>query len=169
MSQESKGMSVQRLRELYSYDKLTGYVFNIKLNRRVMPAHDGFVMLHEPLTKHAQKYKLTKLCYTLETGIECSKTDRVIQKDLNPDNYTFANLRRLTRDEYTRYKMALKNVTGGICLKAHPVDMYNYKLFWYEDGKYKSRIVGDIVSAKREETKARLKYSKILMEFCTSV
>ena len=168
MSTKSKGMSVARLRELYSYDKLSGDVKNIKLDRRVMPDHDGFVMLFEPLTKHAQKYKLTKLCYTLETGIECSKNDRVIQKDLDQSNFRFANLRKLSNDEFKQYNTALKNINGGISLRVHPSDMYSYKLFWYENGKYCSKIVGDIVTAKREEIRMKLKFSKILMKFCVS-
>ena len=163
------GMPVKRLKELYSYNLLTGEVKNIKLNRGVYPDYDGFVMLFEPTTKKAHKYKLTKLCYTLATGIECKKTDRVIQKDLDDSNFEFANLRLLSGEEYKRYNTALKNINGGICLQAHQFDMYNYRLYWYEDGKYKNRIVGDIVSAKREETKIKLKFSKILMEYCTSV
>jgi hypothetical protein len=168
MSTNTKRMQVPRLRELYSYDKLTGYVKNIRLDRRVMPDHAGFVMLFEPNTKHAQKFKLTKLCYSLETGIDCKKEDRVIQKDLNEDNYKFDNLRLMSKEEYAVYKNAFRNINGGICLKIYPLDVYSYKLYWYEDGKQCSRIVGDIVTARREEIKMKLKYTKILSRFCVS-
>lgn len=159
-------MQAEKLQELLDYDPLSGRVVIKSSGKLLFPAEDGYCLLTLPDGKK-KKIKLNKICYSLLHNKTLLKTCKVIHRDLDTSNFRANNLILLTAPQYKELKEALKNLQGGIRLQVHPTDVYSYKLFWYEDAKEKTKVVQDIVVAKRLEQRLLLKSSKILTKYCS--
>jgi hypothetical protein len=155
----------QRLKEILHYDPVSGYLFVKKSNRRLLPAEDGFVSIYDPLTRRAQKFKMSKLCYYLATEVIASQTDRILHKNLDDKDFRLGNLTLLSSGDFIKVKEAIRNLQGEIRITPHPVDVHSYRVHWYTSKHERIRIVGDITTAKRLELKLKLKYSKILSKY----
>jgi len=159
--------SLERLKELLEYDALTGKV-SIRKNKRVLtPDHDGIVMIfdREAKPKH-KKYKLEKIAYYLAFSIFPREDQRVLHKNLDPEDNRQTNLVLVSRSVYKQIKEASRNVAGGIRIVPHATDQFSYMLHWFENGIEKIRLVQDIVIARRYMVRLQLKYSKILTKYC---
>lgn len=159
-------MQVKRLLEFLNYNAATGDLVYKHSGRRVQVQEDGFVLIIDPESKKRKKFKLSKLCYSLFHNVDLQKEDKVVHKDLNPNNFKITNLLLLSSSQYKELKEAKKNIQGGIRLVIHPTDVYSYRLFWFQDGVEKSKVIQDVVVAKKLEKRLLLKSSKILTKYC---
>ena len=159
-------MQVEKLKELMEYNPLAGSITLMGSGRLLLPAEGGYCLVGMQDGKK-KKYKFSKLCYSLFHNIDMLKTCKVIHKDLDPWNFRANNLVLLSTLQYKELKEALKNLQGGIRLQVHPTDVYSYKLFWYQSGVEKVKVVQDVVVAKRLEQRLLLKSSKILTKYCS--
>lgn len=159
-------MQVKRLLEFLNYNATTGDLVYKHSGRRVQAQEDGFVLIIDPSSKKRKKFKLSKLCYSLFHNIDLSKEAKIIHKDLNTSNFKISNLLLLSNSQYKELKEATKNIQGGIRLVVHPTDVYSYRLFWFQDGVEKSKVIQDVVVAKKLEKRLLLRSSKILTKYC---
>lgn len=159
-------MQVKRLLEFLNYNAATGDLVYKHSGRIVQVQEDGFVLIIDPESKKRKKFKLSKLCYSLFHNVDLQKEDKVVHKDLNPNNFKITNLLLLSSSQYKELKEAKKNIQGGIRLVIHPTDVYSYRLFWFQDGVEKSKVIQDVVVAKKLEKRLLLKSSKILTKYC---
>lgn len=160
-------MTYKDLITFLDYNPTTG-VIKSKQTGKVVDLVDGYLQVINPVTKQKKKFKPGKLAYTLAFGKDLVKTDRVVHRNLNENDLSAVNLMLVTSEQALEIKEAWKNLQGGIRMQVHPKDIYSYKLFWYENGSMKTKVVQDIVVAKKLERKLLLKYSKILTKYCIS-
>lgn len=160
-------MKLERLKDILKYDPVTGEVRNLR-NRLICPDEDGYVVISDPGTKNKKKFRFPYLCYGLGNDRMPVGSEKIIHRNLNKSDTSLCNLLLVSNEEYKKYKNALRNLTGGIRLSLHPIDVYCYKVHWLEGTLEKTQVVYDIVIAKKLETKLRLRFSKILTKYCYS-
>lgn len=157
----------ERLKDLLGYDSTSGKVFLKKSQRILQADQDGIVVIFDKLaTPKIRKYKLERIAYYLAFGVFPREDQRVLHKNLEVEDNRMQNLALVSRSVFRQIKEAHRNLTGGIHLVPHATDQFSYILKWYEGGIEKSKIIQDIVIARRQQLKLQLKYSKILTKFC---
>lgn len=117
-------------------------------------------------TPKSVKYKLDKLAYYLFTGVFPTDKQKVLHKNLDESDNSAVNLAVVPRSTYNKIKEAVKNLDYGIRIINHPTDQLAHLLCWYDAGVERSKVVEDIVVAKRLKTVLQLKYSKFLTKYC---
>lgn len=159
--------NLERLKELLDYDALSGKI-TIRKNKRVLaPDHDNIVVIFDRMAKpKAKKYKLEKIAFALAYGYFPREDQRVLHKNLDISDNRLKNLSLVSRSVFKQIKEAQKNLDGGIKIVPHPTDQFCYVLHWFEGGTEKTKIINDIVVARRQQLKLQLKYSKILTKYC---
>ena len=151
--------------EILDYDKINGKIRNKVTNRFLSVQEDGYTVVVFRDGK-SKKIKYNKLCLLLGSGIDVTKDYRIIHRNLNSKDFRLCNLMQVTREEYKELREALKNIQGGITVLPHPTDVFTYKVSWYSNNIKKTRVIQDLVVAKRLEIRLKLKYSKIISKFC---
>lgn len=160
-------MKIDILINNVKYDPATGSLFNKNTNRQLNPDADGFVYYsHSKPTKVQIKIKANRLCCLLGFGKEVQKSQRVLHKNLNENDYRLINLAVVTDKELIKINEARVNLESRLKLVAHPEDQLSYFLYWRENGVEKRQLILDIVVARRRLLKLQLKYSKILSRYC---
>lgn len=112
------------------------------------------------------KYKLDKLAFYFLTGEFPSENQKVLHKNLDTTDNRAINLAVVSRGVFNKINEAVRNLDSGIRLVSHPTDQLSYILLWYEGGVERSRVVQDIVVAKRLKTRLQLRFSKFLTKYC---
>ena len=151
--------------EILDYDKINGKIKNRVTNRFLSVQEDGYCVVVFKSGK-IKKIKFNKLCLLLGSGVDVPKDCKIIHRNLNSKDFRLCNLMHVTRDEYKELREALKNIQGGITVLPHPTDVFTYKVSWYSYNTKKTRVIQDLVVAKRLEIRLKLKYSKIISKFC---
>lgn len=159
-------MQPERLKQLLTYDPLSGAIHTRKSNRKLIADHDGLVIVFDPIEKKSYKLKLERIACTLAFGVAPSDNKRVLHKDLNVSDNSLKNLSIVSRAVFLAVKEAHKNLTQNIKMVQHPVDQFNYVVHWTEKGQDKQKVVHDITEARRLILKLQLKYSKVLTKYC---
>lgn len=168
-------MTPLRLKELLEYNPKSGVVSRKTSGKALMQDYAGFVSVYDPSTKKTTKLKLKKIAaFFAYTGSTYSSGDRglydtcqvVLHKNMQEDDYTASNLIYVPAPEYRLIQEAYRNINESIKLTAHPTDQFSYILHWYQNGAMRSKVIQDVVVAKREMLKLKLKYSKILTACC---
>ena len=117
-------------------------------------------------TPKSVKYKLDKLAYFLWTQKFPSDKGRILHRNLDENDNRAINLIEVSRSVYNKINEAVRNLDYGIRLVNHPTDQLSYILLWFEGGVERSRVVQDIVVAKRLKTRLQLRFSKFLTKYC---
>lgn len=161
-----KKRDLSRLKEILDYDPSTGKVYT-KKGRQLTPDDDGLVVVFDnQAIVRSVKHKLDKLAYYLAFGVYPRKDQKVLHRNLDEFDNSIKNLSLVSRSVYRQIKEAHKNLTGGIHLVPHTVDQFSYVIKWFDSGVEKSKIIQDIVIARKAQLKLQLKYSKILTKYC---
>ena len=167
MQKVDKSSELKRLHDLLLYDPVKGTLTSIRNSRVLVPDEDGIVTVYDPDAKvKTKKYKLDKLVYYFIHGVWIDKNLRILHKNLDKTDNTLQNLQAVTREEYLQVQNAYKNLDGGIRYVQHPSDQYCFKVYWYEGSAEKSKVVQDVVTAKKLEFALRFHYMKILTKYC---
>ena len=162
-----QNQSLERLRELLEYDALTGKVTNRKTKRVLTCDEDGLVIIFDRKAKvKSTKYKLERIAFALAYGFFPLETQKVLHKNLDPNDNRLKNITLVSRSVFKQIKEADRNLSGGIRMVPHSTDQFAYILYWFEGGIEKNKVIQDIVVAKRQLLKLQLKYSKILTKYC---
>ena len=162
-----KQETVQRLMQLLQYDPLTGNVLVRKSKRILQGDSNGQVSVYDATAKPALKrYLLDKLAFALAYEQWPRKDQRILHKNLNPDDNRLCNLALVSRTVFNKIQEAHRNIDYGIKMKAHTTDQYKYIVNWYEDSQVKIKVLNDVVSARHLYMQLKLKYSKILTKYC---
>ena len=151
--------------EMLDYSKTTGRIKNKVTKRFLCVQEDGYCIVVFENGK-SKKVKYNKLCYMLGNQVDILDGHKMLHKNLNLTDFRLSNLIQITNQEYKELREALKNIQGGITVLPHAADVFTYKVSWYSGGIKKSRVLQDIVVAKRLEIRLKLKYSKIISKFC---
>ena len=158
--------SLERLKEILKYDPVTGKVCTLK-GRALTADQNGLVIVFDNQAKKpSTKYKLERVAYFLAHNFFPREDQKVLHKNLDTQDNRAKNLLLVSRSVFRQIKEAHRNLTGGIHIVPHAVDQFSYILKWFEGGIEKSRIIQDIVVARRQQLKLQLKYSKILTKYC---
>jgi hypothetical protein len=159
-------LKIEDLQKLISFNK--SGVFSIKKNnqihRRIFPDEDGYLRFYQAGKKY--KLKANKIAWELSYNEEIPQDKVVIHKNLDFDDYRLQNLMLVTRVIHNAIKEAQRNLSGALRLVPHATDAFSYILMWRQDGKDKTRVVQDIVVARKLYAKLQLKYAKILSKWC---
>lgn len=159
--------TLERLKDLLEYDPSSGKVHLKKSKRALVQDPDGLVVVFDKLaTPRVRKYKLERIAFYLAFGTFPREDQRVLHKNLDSEDNRMQNLTLVSRSVFRQIKEAHRNLTGGIHLVPHATDQFSYILKWFEGGLEKSKIIQDIVIARRQQLKLQLKYSKILTKWC---
>ena len=157
---------LSRLQEILDYDASTGKVYT-KKSRVITPEQDGTVVIFDKnATPKSKRFKLDRLAYALAYKVFPRSDQIVLQRNLDTLDNRQQNLSIVSRETYRKITEAHRNLSGGIALIPHDLDQFAYTLRWYEGGVEKKKIVYDVVIARRQELKLKLKYSKILTKYC---
>ena len=159
--------SLERLKEILEYNPTTGKVSMKKSGRILQQDQDGLVIIFDKGSiPHSKKFKLERIIYYLAFDKIPRDDQRVLHKNLDDEDNTIQNLALVPKSVLRNIKEAHRNLTGGIHLVPHAKDQFSYILRWYDDGIERSKIIQDIVVARRQQLKLQLKYSKILTKYC---
>lgn len=159
--------SLERLKELLEYNPETGKVIIQRSQRVLTQDNDGIVVIFDSKAKpKTRKYKLERIAYYLAFSIIPREDQKVLHKNLDPEDNRIQNLSLVSRSVFRQIKEAHRNLTGGIHIIPHATDQFSYILKYFDGGIEKSKIIQDIVVARRQQLKLQLKYSKILTKFC---
>ena len=159
--------SLERLKELLEYNPETGKVTIKKSQRVLTPDADGIVVIFDSKANpKTRKYKLERIAYYLAFSIVPREDQKVLHKNLDPEDNRIQNLSLVSRSVFRQIKEAHRNLDGGIHLVPHATDQFAYILKWFEGGIEKIKIIQDIIVARRQQLKLQLKYSKILTKYC---
>ena len=158
---------MQRLNELLTYNPKNGEVRVRKSNKLLQADHDGLVYVFDSQSQpKSVKYKLDKLAFYFLTGEFPSENQKVLHKNLDTTDNRATNLAVVSRGVFNKINEAVRNLDYGIRLVSHPTDQLSYILLWFEGGIERSRVVQDIVVAKRLKTRLQLRFSKFLTKYC---
>lgn len=160
------GITPCRLREILDYSPLTGAVHNRRTKRLLQADHDGLVTVFCSKQKKPHKLKLDKIAFALAHGVFPRKDRRVLHRNLDTSDNSLKNLAVVSRGVFLLIKEAYKNLAGGIKINAHHTDQFCYVVSWTEQNKDKSKVVHDIVEARRVVAALSLHYSKVLTKYC---
>ena len=158
----------ERLRELLSYNPLSGAVSLRRSGRVLVPDSNGQVVVFDSKAKRhkSTRYTLDRLCVFFAFGQFPRQDQKVHHKNLDPLDNRLVNLEVVSKGIYRTIREAWKNLDGGIRLVPHASDQFTYVLHWYEGGKERCKTIQDIVIARRQCIRLQLKYSKILTKYC---
>lgn len=162
-------MTPKRLSELLHYDGKLGVITRQTSGKALVPDYAGFVSIYDPITKKTAKLKLKNAAYILATGYWLKfsfDTCAVLYKNMDENDHRARNLLCINKTLYRQIKEAYRNINESIKLTQHPTDAFSYILHWYQNGAMRSKVIQDVVVAKREMLKLKLKYSKILTAYC---
>lgn len=159
-------LTPERLKELLSYDPLTGSITFRRTGSVKVPSEEGYIEVYDRLLKKNHKLKANKLCWTLAYGVKPRKDQHVMHKDFDDTNYKLNNLMIVNISVYFQLKEAYRNLRTGIKLLPHETDQFCYVVTWYEKNLVMKKTIGDLIIARRFVTKLKLKYSKILTKYC---
>jgi hypothetical protein len=163
---KTTGLTPKRLREILNYCPLTGAIHNRRTNRLLHADHDGLVTVFCSEVKKPYKLKLDRVAFALAYGFFPRKDKRVLHRNLNIHDNSLKNLAVVSRGVFLMIKEAHKNLQYGIKIQAHPVDQFCYVVHWVEQNKDKTKVVHDILEARRVSTSLQLHFSKILTKYC---
>lgn len=159
-------MKPERLKQLLTYDPLSGSVCITKSKRKLIPDHDGLVVVFDPVQKKTHKLKLDRVACTLAFGKAVPENKRVLHRDLNTHDNSLKNLSVVSRAVFLQVKEAHRNLTQAIRMVQHQTDQFNYVVHWFEKGRECQKVLHDIAAAKGLVLRLQLKYSKILTKYC---
>lgn len=156
----------KHLKAAYSYDPMTGDVVNSSTGNKLNADVCGFVSLKSQDGSKRFKMKLDKLAYFLGTGVLPGSYQKILHKNLDESDNALRNLVLLSSADFKKVKEAVRNLEGAIRIVQHPTDKLAHKVYWFEGGVERSKVIHDIVPARRFETRLKLRFSKILHSYC---
>lgn len=159
-------MSPDKIKELLSYEPLSGVVSTKKNNRPLFPDEEGYILVYDASIKRQHRVKLDKVAFFLAFGKFPRKDQRILHKNMRKYDNRIANLSLVSRGLYLQIKEAYRNMNEGIEIVPHDTDQFSFYLYWYDGGKKQQKIVEDIVSVRKLALKLKLRYSKILSKYC---
>lgn len=150
----------------YEYNPVTGEVHSKTKKTKLAADENSYVSVTDPVLKKKHKIQIGKLCYLLWFNEEPPKGYKIFYKNLDKTDCRIENIGIISESNWKILKEAIKNIQGGIRLSPHPIDRWAHRLYWFENGIEKLRIIQDFGVAKRLELKLKLKYSKVVSKFC---
>lgn len=158
-------MEQEDFSEILDYNKTSGTIRNRVTKRLLSVQEDGYTVVALG-NRNSKKVKFNKLCLILGNSSDVLPDHKIIHRNLNTNDFRLCNLLQVSRQEYKELREALKNIQGGITVLPHPTDVFTYKVSWYSHNVKKTRVIQDLVVAKRLEIRLKLKYSKVISKFC---
>lgn len=160
-------ITVDRLLELYTYDKEKGIItqkqLGKKVQRRIFPhPESGDVVVYDPANRVRQRFLFRHLAYVLGSQKDIPDDKRVLCHDLNDENIVFRNLKLVDKSVYRDIQIALRNLEGDMKIIQHPVDKHAYKLVWREHKAFRCTVHYDIASAEHWLNKRSLELVKFV-------
>ena len=113
-----------------------------------------------------KKVKAVDLVYASWYPVKHFTTERIIQIDLNTDNYSPRNLKAISKKVYLALKEALLNLNGALRLAQHPEDQFKVVLEYRENGRRFKRVFEDAEPAKRLLLQKKLQACKVINMYC---
>ena len=163
---EIHNLSPERLREILDYNQVTGVVSVRKSKRPLFASTDGSASFTDPQAKKLVKMKLDKIAYVLAYGKYPRRDQRILHRNLNEDDNSLVNLMLVHRNAFLQIKEAHRNLTSALKMKLSEHDQMSYVVTWTDNGAVMTRVVDDIVPARKLMLKLQLKFSKILGKYC---
>ena len=160
-------ITVDRLLELYTYDKEKGIItqkqLGKKVQRRIFPhPESGDVVVYDPANRVRQRFLFRHLAYVLGSQKDIPDDKRVLCHDLNDENIVFRNLKLVDKSVYRDIQIALRNLEGDMKIIQHPVDKHAYKLVWREYKMFRSAVHYDIANAEQDLNRRALELVKFV-------
>lgn len=159
-------MNLQQLKELLSYNPLTGKLEQLSNKKQPKTDEYGFITIYDPRTKVKYKLKANKAAWMLGNSKTIRSDQRILHKNLDQNDLTLKNIVLISRSAYLDVVDAIKNLEGSLRLVAHTSDMFNYFLYYRVKGKETREICYDIVQAKKKYLKMQLKFAKVVSKYC---
>jgi hypothetical protein len=153
-----------KAKDFISYDIHTGKFFTKrKTPRRIFPDYEGYLVFY--VDKQRYKQKANKIAYELGTKTDIPDDKVVLHKNLDKTDFRLINLCLVTHDVFNKISEAHRNITSELKLVPHKTDQFSYVVHWVENNQRKTRLIHDIVPAKKLFLKLQLKFAKILGKY----
>lgn len=160
-------MQLDVIKELVEYRPDTGEFYKKATGRPMKVNTDTLsVTLYNPSTKEKFIIKAAKLAWLLGTGKFPSQNKRILHRNLDKSDFRLQNLCVLSRETYRAITEASRNLSGALRLLPHPEDQYSYVIEYHQGGQHYTKVIEDIVTARKFFMKLQLKSAKILSKYC---
>lgn len=167
--QDSKTVSVQRLREILQYDPATGDISIRKSTRKLIPDEYGLVTVYDGISKTKRKIKLDKLAWMLLHGAELEKDRRILHKNLNDSDNSAKNLVALDKKDCFMVYEALNNLETYLKVQLHPTDQYKYVVSYRHFCVDRRETFDSIEAARERQEEIKKKLVLFVNKFIVSV
>jgi hypothetical protein len=151
-------------KDFLEYDIKTGF-FYVKRStpRRLLPNEDNNLEFY--IQGKRFKVKASRIAWELGNNQELPDGKQVLHKNLDKQDLRLCNLCVVTQKEMHKIKEAHRNLSGELKMKPHPSDQFSYVVSWIENKQRHSRVVTDVVPAKKLFIKLQLRFAKVLGKY----
>ena len=168
-----KTIPVNRIQELYDYDKDSGTIYQKaigrKVKRKVLPDPEtDSVVVYDPVKSLRRRMLYRNLAYVLGSGAEIPDGKKVLCHDLDESNIVFRNLKLVDKAVYRDLLIAIRNLETDMKIIQHPKDKHAYMLIWKEHARQRASVHYDVGSAEEAERSKALELVKFVNKHIVS-
>ena len=131
-------------------------------HRDIYPNENGYL-----LYSYNKKLRYIRACviaYEIFNSCVIPSNHKILFKDLDMTNLKANNLGLVSNEEYKEAMQALRNL-ANIKLKPHPNDKFSYILQYNINNVQVKKVILDVVVARRELIKLKVKFTKIVSKY----
>lgn len=152
------------LKEHLEYDPLSTCV-KFKTNSKVLNQDDNGYYRFKIKNKSYTIKAINLVWYLNKSGFDKNKYCLYF-KDTDTQNLDINNIQILNIQEFKVLKEALQNIQSTLRLHKHKDDMYNYWLYYKQNGVVKKKLYRDFSIAEKNRRKKYLENLKIVFKYC---
>jgi hypothetical protein len=159
-------MTLDKLKELLSYDPRTGQLSVKKSGRPVLANELGVITIYDNETKRRYSCSFSSAVWSLGNDRSVPKGYRVLHKNLNKSDCRLTNLTIISRSEYNELQEAVRNMKGSLKCQPHPTDQYKYVVSYQKGTTRRQETHDDIISAQKQMFELQLRFAKLINKYC---
>jgi len=159
-------MTLDKLKELLSYDPRTGQLSVKKSGRPLVANENGIIVVYDHQTRRRYSCSYSAAVWSLGNDKELPAGYRVLHKNLTKDDCRLENLSIISRSVYNELQEAVRNMKGLLKLNPHPTDQYKYVVSYQKGTTRRKETHEDIISAQKQMFELQLKFAKLINKYC---
>lgn len=151
------------------YDVETGLFYNKNTLKQYKLTDTLVLKLTNPVTKKQFTVKAIRAAWEMLNNKSLPRGLVLYTKNLDDCCLAATNIGAVDKETYKELREAVSNIKEHLKMKAHPNVPHYVVVQWKENKVLKSKVIHDVVSAKKFYRELLVKYTKILGKYMTTV